>query len=79
MKTAFNTKHGKTELRCINMVATGDTLVVAPNYKKTYTYVFICNQMIAEQIATDKKVRANAFKAIQESYKSNKEFCDLIQ
>ena len=77
MKTAFNTKHGKTELRCINMVATGDTLVVAPNYKKTYTYAFIHNQMIAEQIATDKKVRATAYKAIQDSYNENKDFMEF--
>lgn len=77
--TTIRTKYGKTEIKCINMVATGDTLVVAPNYKKTYTYVILYNQMIAEQIATDKKVRATAYKAIQESYKSDKEFRDFIK
>ena len=75
----IRTKYGKTEMKCVNMVATGDTLVVAPNYKKTYTYVILHNQMIAEQIATDKKVRATAYKAIQESYKSDKEFRDFIK
>lgn len=75
--TTIRTKYGKTEMRCIDMVATGDTLVVAPNYKKTYTYVILHNQMIAEQIATDKKVRATAYKAIQESYNENKEFMEF--
>jgi hypothetical protein len=73
----IRTKYGKTEMRCVNMVATGDTLVVAPNYKNTFTYVILHNQMIAEQIATDKKVRATAYKAIQESYNVNKDFMEF--
>ena len=43
------------------MPATGDTLVVAPNYKKTYAYVIIENKMIAEEIAADKTLRAEVF------------------
>ena len=72
--STIRTKYGKTEMKCINMVATGDTLVVAPNYKKTYTYVIIENAMIAEEIAKDKNTRAMAYRLIQNSYKENKDF-----
>ena len=71
----IKTKYGKTELKCINMVATGDTLVIAPNYKKTYTYVFIENKMIAEDIATDKKVRAEIFRVLKNEYNNTIGVC----
>lgn len=68
MSKVFKTKHGKTELKCINLPATGDTLVIAPKYKKTRIQYIIVGQQIAEEIVTDKKTRAVAFKNIQENY-----------
>jgi hypothetical protein len=68
---SIKTTYRKTEIKCINLVATGDTLVVAPKYKKTYTYIFIYNQMIAENIATDKNVRKEVYNLLKESYREN--------
>ena len=78
MKRGFKTKYGKTEMKCINLVATGDTLVVAPNYKKSYTYVILNNRMIAEEIASDKKMRSYAFQRLKESYNEKQRFLKSI-
>lgn len=74
---SIRTKWGKTDIKCINLLATGDTLVVAPKYKKTYTYVIIYNQMIAEEIATNKKVRSEIYKLLKESYTTSNDVMEF--
>lgn len=77
-KRVIETKYGKTKLRCINMPATGDTLVVAPNYKKTYAYVIIENKMIAEEIAADKTLRAEVFIELKKYHAETRSFLENI-
>ena len=67
MNKVYKTRHGKVEMRCLNLVATNETLVVAPKYKGERVQIFV-EGTIAEQIATDKKLRSKAYKLLKKDY-----------
>lgn len=69
MVKVIETRHGRTQMRCLNLPATGDTLVVAPNFKKERIQFIIVGKQIAEQIAANKKIRKTVFNRIKEEYK----------
>jgi len=69
MVKVIETRHGRTQMRCLNLPATGDTLVVAPNFKKERIQFIIIGEQIAEQIAANKETRKNVFNRIKEEYK----------
>lgn len=68
----LTTRHGRTEMRCINLPATNETLVIAPKYKGIRVQIMV-EGMIAEEITTDKKVRSTAFKQLKSYYNQYKE------
>lgn len=68
MIKVIETRHGRTQMRCLNLPATGDTLVVAPKFKGTRIQFIIVGEQIAEQIAADKETRKAVYKNIKEHY-----------
>lgn len=74
----LTTRHGRTEMRCINLPATNETLVIAPKYKGTRVQIIV-GGMVAEEITTDKKARSTAFKQVKSYYDQYKEFIVAVQ
>lgn len=68
MVKVIETKHGRTQMRCLNLPATGDTLVVAPKFKGVRIQFIIVGKQIAEEIAADKETRKGIYKNIKEHY-----------
>lgn len=61
------TSYRRTEIRCLNLPVTNETLVIAPRYKQKRVQVFVKGQR-ANDIQQSKKLRAQAYKLIQNNY-----------
>jgi hypothetical protein len=64
--------YGRTNVKCLNMPFTNNTLVVA-NYNGVDIRFLICGKQIAEEVSTDKKARKAIYKSVKENYNIYKE------
>lgn len=68
----FNTTHGNTEIKVLNMQFTNNTLVVA-KYKGVKIDFIIYGKQIAETIVTKKSEKKRVFRNIKREYRAYKE------
>ena len=68
----FNTTHGNTEIKTLNMPFTNNTLVVA-KYKGVKIDFIIYGKQIAETIVTKKSEKKRVFRNIKREYRAYKE------
>jgi hypothetical protein len=61
------TSYRRTEIKCLNLPATNETLVIAPNFKKKRVQVFVKGQR-ANDIVKSKKLLAQAYQFIRNDY-----------
>jgi hypothetical protein len=61
------TSYRRTEIRCLNLPVTNETLVIAPRYKQKRVQVFVKGQR-ANDIVKSKKLLAQAYQFIRNDY-----------
>ena len=61
------TSYRRTEIKCLNLPATNETLVIATNFKKKRVQVFVTGQR-ANDIVKSKKLLAQAYQFIRNDY-----------
>lgn len=61
------TSYRRTEIRCLNLPATNETLVIAPKFKQKRVQVFVKGQR-ANDIVKSKKLLAQAYQFIRNDY-----------
>jgi hypothetical protein len=61
------TSYRRTEIRCLNLPATNETLVIAPKFKQKRVQVFVKGQR-ANDIVKSKKLLAQAYQLIRNDY-----------
>lgn len=65
----FKTNFEGTEIRCLNMPFTNDTLVVAPSMGGERFSFIIYGKQIAEEIVKSNKLLKKAFNRLETEYK----------
>ena len=61
------TSYRRTEIKCLNLPATNETLVIAPKFKQKRVQVFVKGQR-ANDIVKSKKLLAQAYQFIRNDY-----------
>ena len=61
------TSYRRTEIKCLNLPATNETLVIAPKFKNKRVQVFVKGQR-ANDIVKSKKLLAQAYQFIRNDY-----------
>ena len=68
----LTTNYRRTEIRCINLPATNETLIIAPRYKRKRVQIFVKGQRLND-IKHSKKLLAQAYHLIQDHYNNYKD------
>lgn len=64
----FKTEFKGTEIRCVNLPFTNDTLVVAPSIEGRQVSIIISGKQIAEKIVKSKKMLEKVFTEIMDEH-----------
>lgn len=66
--SVFKTEFKGTEIRCVNLPFTNDTLVVAPSIEGRQVSIIVSGKQIAEKIVKSKKMLEKVFTEIMDEH-----------